>query len=439
MRIIKTGTDDQLIEIYALVIEADKYKNALNLFNNKIHLLNKSSAKILRAKKNPRAKFKETNFVIAVNEIENLHFVEPEGATEKLISMDSLNEENIQSINPSISGEDSDIVDLEKINQKNLLLDNTTNVNHLPSSLYSENDNKNLITDLEEWKNNFEAWKYEKKIQLYKLFNIIENSTLSILQNGAPAFLKILTYYHQEIIGKKFDLTRLKDKKCFLNSDTIAKLREFLIANEQWLDETLNRMNACIGRVHQSIHNNENLIEISLHALLTEYFKISLSYNNSLKNLMNEEEKLSRFHMNFTKQILPASSLKQMEETINMPDFSKQVDKVNQLKVAMGLEYENKQKIIDKLGIIAPDWLNYVKLIDPLYEDNIAESVISPEPSIIQAANVVPLEVASYGPSKVHISTPPAFYYLLPSPAVYVSDVMVQPGVQPNNQIFYSM
>ena len=342
-----------------------------------------------------------------------------------------MDEESIQSLNTSILCEASD-TDLETNNQENISLNEKSFViNSLPNDAQFGPENK-ISAELEEWKNNFEVWRYEKQLQLYELFNIIENSTLSILHNGSCAFLKILAYYNHEVIAKKADLTFQKDRETFANSQFFILFRKFLTINEKWLDETLNRMFLCVRRVEQSIHSNENLTEISLRALLTEYFKISISYNNSLKNSADEEEKLSRFHINFTKQILPANSLKQMEESGNMSDFSKQVDKVNQLKVAMELELKNKQEIINKLRTIATDWLNYVKLIDPLYTDNAAENRMIFEP-MQAAAQASSAPMISHASSAAHLFTPATFYYL----PLVVSPVDVIN--QPHNPTFYSM
>lgn len=430
IRIIKCDKNEQLIELCTLVIKAGEYQKAFNLFSDKIHLLNKSSDKLIGSKKIACPKFKATTSTIAEKTIDDLHSAES-AATKIIISTDNLDEGSIQSLNTSILCEASD-TDLETNNQENISLDEKSFViNSLPNDEQFGPDNK-ISAELEEWKNNFEVWRYEKQLQLYELFNIIENSTLSILHNGSCAFLKILAYYNHEVIAKKADLTFQKDRETFTNSQFFILFRKFLAINEKWLDETLNRMFLCIRRVEQSIHNNENLREISLRALLTEYFKISISYNHSLKNLADEEEKLSRFHINFTKQILPANSLKQMEEAGNMSEFSRQVDKVNQLKVAMELELKNKQEIIYKLRTIAPDWLNYVKLIDPLYTDNAAENRINFEP-MQAAAQASPAPMISYGSSAAHLVTPATFYYL--PPVVSPVDVIDQP----HNPIFYSI
>ncbi|MFZ0219051.1 MAG: hypothetical protein WAL30_02455 [Candidatus Aquirickettsiella sp.] len=165
--------------------------------------------------------------------------------------------------------------------------------------------------------------------------------------------------------------------------------------------------------------------------LLTFYLGATDKYNKFRHNLINEENKLNNLNRNFIKQILKLGSLDEINSEANVLfDFSKQLDSVKQLKLAIEQEFETKQRVKNKLLLIAkPEIVKfYLNRIDPYDADSleIAENHF-PLQSTITTSYVVPTLPM---PQEYNVCTTAAFFY----PSV------VSVGVgQPHSQTFYSM
>lgn len=432
LRVIAFNNNEAFIQLHILILKADEYQKAINLLNNQIYLLknglvrsNGLKDQCIRNinKKKPKAKIivKESNCLrgtfkseINCEPISAESLVQSEDALCASASASSFLEIETFEINKKIVNH----IEYESIITEEISLENSFN------AADSEQSINNLIKKLEEEQSEFESWKYKKNLQLLELFNVIESSTLVILCNGSNAFLKILSYYHQELITKSTDLTLQKEKiMYFIEVAALESFLKCLIVQGQWLDETQKRIVSCIDRVKNSFQSSENLTDISPRALLTEYLKLTINSKNSQKLLIAEEEKLTLLYSNFTKQVLPANSLQQVQEKVNVTELSKQVDKVNQLKISIELGHINKQKILNKLRSIAPDQVKHIYQIDPLHEMN-AES------------HIKNLEIASVSSE---VAVPFISQQLAECVTFYSPALVVYTAVQPSNQLFYSM
>ena len=290
-----------------------------------------------------------------------------------------------------------------------------------------------LLQDYEAWNFEFEKWKNDKNAQLYKLFHIIENCSKTVLMSSANAFLKYLSLHQNDLIEKNDELNKRKNQiSSFFNDPAKNKLFiSYLTQYLNWFDEIFQRIIVCRTLILQNEQNPEiqesprlpssfanNRAEFN--NLLTFYLGATDKYNKFRDNLINEEKELNNLNRNFIKQILSLGSLDEMEEDNVLSGFSKQLDRVNQLKLAIEQEFETKQKIKEKLSLIAsPEIVKfYLSRIDPCDADSLKTVGSDLFPPQFPA-------IASCGPS--------TFYYLPPS-AVGPID-----GAQSYSQIFYTM
>jgi hypothetical protein len=335
-----------------------------------------------------------------------------------------------------------ELLNVEKtLTEENILIE-------APQKNLSNNSNSiniTLLQDYEIWKLEFDKWKHEKNIQLYKLFHIIESCSKSVLNNSANAFLKYLSLHQYELVEKHSELKKRQNQiiSFFKDSAKSKLFTSYLTQYQKWFDEIFQRIIVCRTLILQNEQNSviQESSRLSSHFadnraefnnLLTFYLGATDRYNKLRDNLSDEENKLNDLNRNFIKQILMIGSLDGMEkEDKVLSDFSKQLDSVNQLKLAIEQEFETKQKIKEKLLLIAsPEIVKfYLSRIDPYDADSLKNTENYLLPTQAAASCSAPLT-----PQENLVYSAPAAFYYLPQPVIYPVDV-----VQPHNQIFYSM
>jgi hypothetical protein len=463
IRLIRCDTDDRVIKLYSLIVEIDDYQKTCDLLNKKIDFLKKVSNKTFNNSKQTLFADKEKNFSKDEKEIA-LPLVQSlsedgkeipvislgEEATKKLIPISSFtaksrNNENEQlNINrDSICNQESVTIE-KKLTEENILFEpsqeNPSNNLNLPEVT--------LLQNYEVWDLEFGKWKNEKNAKLYELFHIIESCSKLVLNSSDKAFLKYLSLYQKELSDKNDELKEKKNQIIFYfkSSNQARIVINYLFQYQKWFDEIFQRIILCRTLILQN--ENDPVVRESprlpssladhraeFNNLLTFYVGATDKYNKFRDNLINEESKLNNLNRKFIKQVLMLGSLDGIDNEENiLSDFSKQLDRVNQLKLAIEQEYETKQKIKDKLFLLANAEIVkfYLSRIDPCDANNLKnpENFYLPCIQPTAATNCV----VSTSSQECSICTAPAAFYCLPPFSVYPVDVVVQPS-----QIFYSM
>lgn len=243
---------------------------------------------------------------------------------------------------------------------------------------------KTLLQDYEAWDLEFEKWKNEFNSKRYELFHIIESGSKAVLNGSSKAFLKCLSRYQEEV-SEKNDI--LKEKKnqigLYLNDSNQTLIINYLAQRQKWFDEIFQRIILCRTLIQQNEDDPEVQATPRLPSaladnraefnnLLTFYLGATDKYNKFRDKLTSEEAKLTDFNRNFIKLML--GPLDEMVDEANvLSDFSKQLDCVNQLKLAIEQEFQTKQKIKEKLTLLAsPEIVKfYLNRIDPYDADSL--------------------------------------------------------------------
>ncbi|MFI0455692.1 MAG: hypothetical protein ACH34P_05450 [Candidatus Rickettsiella isopodorum] len=431
IRLIKCEMDDRAIRLYAIIVEADDYQRTYKFFEKLSSKTFNHSKQILSVVKQRSSE--DTDKKVALPQPSQLM-----NAT-KEITIESLGEAQVESnytangnreleLNEDLLNNQEPLNVEKKLIEEEIFIDASLNNRSNNSGL----PDMTLLQDYEAWNFEFEKWKNDKNAQLYKLFHIIENCSKTVLMSSANAFLKYLSLHQNDLIEKNDELNKRKNQiSSFFNDPAKNKLFiSYLTQYLNWFDEIFQRIIVCRTLILQNEQNPEiqesprlpssfanNRAEFN--NLLTFYLGATDKYNKFRDNLINEEKELNNLNRNFIKQILSLGSLDEMEEDNVLSGFSKQLDRVNQLKLAIEQEFETKQKIKEKLSLIAsPEIVKfYLSRIDPCDADSL-KTVGSLFPPQFPA-------IASCGPS--------TFYYLPPS-AVGPID-----GAQSYSQIFYTM
>lgn len=432
IRLIKCEMDDRAIRLYAIIVEADDYQKTYKFFKKISSKTFNHSKQILSVVKQRSSE--DTDKKVALPQPSQLL-----NAT-KEITIESLGEAQVESNYTANGNEELElnedlINNQEPLNVEKKLIEEEI---FIEASLNNRSNNSSLpdmtlLQDYEAWNFEFEKWKNDKHTQLYKLFHIIENCSKTVLMSSANAFLKYLSLHQNDLIEKNDELNKRKNQISYFFND-LAKNKLFISYLTQylkWFDEIFQRIIVCRTLILQNEQNPEiqesprlpssfanNRAEFN--NLLTFYLGATDKYNKFRDNLINEESKLTNLNRNFIKQILSLGSLDEMEEDNVLFGFSKQLDRVNQLKLAIEQEFETKQKIKEKLSLIAsPEIVKfYLSRIDPCDADSlktVRSDLFPPQFPAIASCDA------------------PTFYYLPPS-AVGPID-----GAQSYSQIFYTM
>ncbi len=414
IRLMRYDAHERIIQLYSLVVEGEDYQKACNLLKEKMSLLKTlPNESILKPKNNHHLINKEI-FIVA--DIDILQQVESEKELECIPIANDLNERQSQESNgviADISSNAKDLIAGEDISspQKASLINENgidENISILDAANKTSPDqekilNKNILEEYENWSIGFEKWKYEKNLKLCKLLYVIESCSMSVLNNSGHAFLKYLALYEQEFVEKKSELIVQKEKiiSFFEKSDQVAILVNYLSQYEKCLDSILYRVTVCralILRDDNGVVITESVRLPSLladnraefNSLLAFYLGSTDKYNKFRDDLRFEENKLCDLNRNFVKQILTITSLKGVGDEGNvLSEFSEQMDKVNQLKLAIEQEYENKKCIKAKLvSIVNPEIVKfYLNRIDPCEAEtikaNTENNIASIEPAYI--------------------------------------------------------
>ncbi|WP_395497982.1 hypothetical protein [Rickettsiella endosymbiont of Litargus connexus] len=432
IRLIKCEMDDRAIRLYAIIVEADDYQRTYKFFEKLSSKTFNHSKQILSVVKQRSSE--DTDKKVALPQPSQLM-----NAT-KEITIESLGEAQVESnytangnreleLNEDLLNNQEPLNVEKKLIEEEIFIDASLNNRSNNSGL----PDMTLLQDYEAWNFEFEKWKNDKNAQLYKLFHIIENCSKTVLMSSANAFLKYLSLHQNDLIEKNDELNKRKNQiSSFFNDPAKNKLFiSYLTQYLNWFDEIFQRIIVCRTLILQNEQNPEiqesprlpssfanNRAEFN--NLLTFYLGATDKYNKFRDNLINEEKELNNLNRNFIKQILSLGSLDEMEEDNVLSGFSKQLDRVNQLKLAIEQEFETKQKIKEKLSLIAsPEIVKfYLSRIDPCDADSLKTVGSDLFPPQFPA-------IASCGPS--------TFYYLPPS-AVGPID-----GAQSYSQIFYTM
>lgn len=447
---VKLSADPQVVKLYAVIVEADDYLKTYEILSEKINFSTKKSSKKNHKSKESVSSVKRKNPDEFDNEVilssSSLLLLNTEITMQKVKEI----KEDTNSINlekePLLFSNDlicnQEISDVKKeLTKENVTIED-------PSKFFSNNSNFDitLLQDFETWNLEIENWKNDKHIQLYKLFNIIENCSRAVLINTGNAFLKYLSLHQNDLIEKNDECKKRKDQIISLFNDP-AKIKfftDYLLQYLKWFDEIFERINVCRILILQNEHNSEIKVSPRLPSsfadnraefnnLLTFYLRATDKYNKSQDNLVKEENKLNNLNRKFIKQILALGSLESLADDKVLSDFNIQLSIVNQLKLIIEQEFETKQKIKKKLSLLAsPEIIKfYLRRIDPCDADSLiaTEKYTFPFQSVGIESYVAPTTLQECKTWE----TPCAFYYL-PSPVVYSSEV-----TQSNCQIFNSI
>lgn len=447
IRSMKYDAHERIIQLYSLVGEGEDYQKACNLLKDKMSLLKilPSEANIKFKKANKDLVLEKTNLAEDRDNRDICSYLKSEESVENRVVFGDLNESQLQV--PNI------IVDAFPEYAENLMT--SENVNNLQeASVSNENSvdatiamassvnktsfnqanilNKIILDEYENWNIEFEKWKYEKNLKLYKLFHVIESCSMSVLMNTANAFLKYLSFYEREFVEKKSELIAQKEQiiSFFEKSDKITILINYLCQHEKWLDSVFHRIAICRAIIHQN--DNEAVTaefprlpslladnRAEFNSLLAFYLGSADKYNKFRDDLAFEEGKLYDLNRNFVKKIITIGSLEGAESEGNvLSEFSEQMDKVNQLKLAIEQEYENKKRIKAKLVSIAnPEIVKfYLSRIDPCDAETIKANTKS---------NLLPIKPAHIPPPappefNTYMAAAPNAFYSMPQATTHL-------------------
>ncbi len=272
IKLIKCDTDDRVIKLYAIVVEADDYQKTYDLLNEKINLLKKTSNKKVN---NLKQNF--STFTIGKNTHDdniNVNLPHSDQLIEmtKLEAAENFSDTQVEKIVPTIfksqstdnEDEQRDLKeDLTSI-QEHLNFEKKLETENLSIAVTQENlsnnfnlDNKIFLENYESWNINFEKWKNEKHIKLYELFHIVESCSKTVLNNSANAFLKYLFLHQNELFEKNTELKNCQSKIILFFKDSAQSLLfiNYLTQYQEWFDEVIQRIIVCRTLILQNEEN----------------------------------------------------------------------------------------------------------------------------------------------------------------------------------------
>jgi hypothetical protein len=189
IRLIKCDTDDRVIQLYSIMVEADDYHRTCKLLIEK----NRFSKKITK---------------------KNLLESEPIKPDEMKVSTNNLSEDQTEIprllVTPNKDNDVDEKVNLSKniitkeeiINDKSVHENITNDMTQAGSSNKIDIISNKFLQDYEKWNIELEHWKDEKNIKIYKIFHLIESSDMSELNDIGKACLRFLSLYEDAFIKK---------------------------------------------------------------------------------------------------------------------------------------------------------------------------------------------------------------------------------------------
>lgn len=451
-RLLKCDTDEQLFTLYTLHVEAEDYQKSYIFLNKKINEKNTSSKKFANKKLNVAKQIfpdlKET-LSDEAEKPESSYLLPLTSQVRDRTSKNFLSQKTKVSLSFTSTRQKQHVNEISINNQDFLNTENNLEEDTLSFELSqgeginnSELSNVAFLKAYETWNLEFEQWKNEKNVRLYELFHMIENCSKVILNSTDQAFLKCLFLYEKELTDKN-DSLKEKENEISLylkNSSQVGMVVNYFAQRQKWFDEIFQRIIFCRALLLQ----NKDLViqecprfpsaladnRAEFNRLLTFYLSATHKYNKFRDNLFNEENKLNHLNQSFIKLML--GSLDKIDnEAQVLSDFSKQLDRVNQLKLAIEQEFETKQKIKEKLTWFAsPDVVKfYLSRIDPYDADTLKNSANDLFPNEAKAAPNY--YNATMLPHYTINSAPVAFYLPVTYPVEVVAPM--------TNQLFYSM
>ncbi len=240
------------------------------------------------------------------------------------------------------------------------------------------------LTEFERWNIEFLTWKTKLEFSLVKVFQSIEQCSMSILVDSVTAFAKILDFYKRDLLTKKEALKMQQiEMAAFFRLETGNSIEDYLFYYENWFNNLLSRIDACTWFLYDCVtkHNliagtldNSNRLQLfsinrppELDELLTAYLTSVVKDKINKKKLIIEENKLSDLARSFISQIQATNSFDTIDREINASAFPAQIISVRQLNEFITSEHEERQKIKEKLTtILSPALLQfYMNRIDP--------------------------------------------------------------------------
>lgn len=432
--VIKFEADDRIIKLYAMRAEAEqlieKIKEKIEFFETQENLVDKDKVN----------KITIQGSLQLVNETED-RFAENLNNEEIDVTLIDPIEENQQQTFEEMSDNEVSI-NQALLDSENKLIEKDTEISYETQFDDANQCRKALLQDYEAWDLEFEKWKNEFNSKLYELFHIIESGSKAVLNGSSKAFLKCLSRYQEEV-SEKNDI--LKEKKnqisLYLNDSNQTLIINYLAQRQKWFDEIFQRIILCRTLIQQNEDDPEVQATPRLRSaladnraefnnLLTFYLGATDKYNKFRDKLTSEEAKLTDLNRNFIKLML--GPLDEMVDDANvLSDFSKQLDCVNQLKLAIEQEFQTKQKIKEKLTLLAsPEIVKfYLNRIDP-YDADSLKNIENDLPST--GATLEAIYHNTIAPQLNVCTVPAAFYYSPPLPIIdYLEVIPSQP--------FYSM
>lgn len=431
--LIKFEADDRIIKLFAMRAEAEqlieKIKEKIEFFETQENLVDKDKVNKITIQGSLQLA-NETADRFA----ENLNNEEID-----VTLIDPIKDNHQQTFEEMSDNEVS--INQALLDSENKLIERDTEISYETQFDDANQCRKTLLQDYEAWDLEFEKWKNEFNSKLYELFHIIESGSKAVLNGSSKAFLKCLSRYQEEV-SEKNDI--LKEKKnqisLYLNDSNQTLIINYLAQRQKWFDEIFQRIILCRTLIQQNEDDPEVQATPRLPSaladnraefnnLLTFYLGATDKYNKFRDKLTSEEAKLTDLNRNFIKLML--GPLDEMVDEANvLSDFSKQLDCVNQLKLAIEQEFQTKQKIKEKLTLLAsPEIVKfYLNRIDP-YD---ADSLKNMGNDASTGATLEAIYHNTIAPQLNVCTVPAAFYYSPPLPIIdYLEVIPSQP--------FYSM
>jgi hypothetical protein len=448
--LIKFEADDRIIKLYAMRAEAEQFiekiKEKIEFFDklsNGVSTLAKQGFPVI--KENLVDKDKVNKITIQgslqlVNETED-RFAENLNNEEIDVTLIDPIEDNQQQTFEEMSDNEVSI-NQALLDSENKLIEKDTEISYETQFDDANQGRKTLLQDYEAWDLEFEKWKNEFNLKLYELFHIIESGSKAVLHGSSKAFLNCLSRYQKEV-SEKNDI--LKEKKnqisLYLKDSNQTLIINYLAQRQKWFDEIFQRIILCRTLIQQNEDDPEVQATPRLPSALADnraefnnllafYLGATDKYNKFLDKLTSEEAKLTDLNRNFIKLML--GPLDEMVSEANvLSDFSKQLDCVNQLKLAIEQEFQTKQKIKEKLTLLAsPEIVKfYLNRIDP-YDADSLKNMENDLPSTGATAEAIYHNTIA--PQLNVCTVPAAFYYSPPLPIIPSLEVIP-------SQPFYSM
>ncbi len=270
-------------------------------------------------------------------------------------------------------------INQELLDSENKLTEKDTKISYETQFDNANQSRKAILQDYETRDLEFEKWKNEFNSKPYELFHVIESCSKTILNGSGKAFLKCLSLYQKEV-SEKNDILKEKKNQISLylkDSNQAPLVANYLAQRQKWFDEILQRITRCRTLILQNEDDPEVQASPRLPSaladnraefnnLLTFYLRATDKYNKFCDKLISEEVKLNDLNRNFIKLMLGPLDESANEANV-LSGFSKQLDCVNQLRLAIDQEFQTKQKIKEKLTLLAsPEIVKfYLNCIDP--------------------------------------------------------------------------